>query len=132
MSTRSASRQREGREIPRDEWRRFFDRLDRRLQDDREEYEAAVEIDREDAAESEGVEAQPIPLAGMSWEDADDVIAVELAGRGGRFPVALRHFVPQPRRLIVDDDAGMPSTITVVSADGARTVVTLRRAVGRV
>jgi hypothetical protein len=126
MGTRSSPQARDAPEIPKDGWPRFFDVLERRLQYPPPEYDATVEIVTDDA---EGVEAQRLPLRGMTWEEADDVIAVDLGGRGRRFPAALRHFVPQPRHLSArKDDDGMPSTITIVSADGSRTVVTLHRA----
>jgi hypothetical protein len=113
-----------GRELPREEWHRFFDQLNRRLEHGPPRYEATIEVLGDRIG---GQEAERLPLVSMTWEDGDDVVAISVGGRGRRYPVVLRHFVDRPRRAVVAEDGGEPREITLVSADGTRTRVMLYR-----
>ncbi|HZV73302.1 MAG TPA: DUF5335 family protein [Conexibacter sp.] len=116
--------QQDDRELPVAEWAKFFDKLSRRAED------VAVETTIELlGGEVPGVEAERLPLAGISYEDGDHAIAVDLGGRGQRFPVVLRHFVDRPRRVLVHDEDGQPAALAIVSEDGTTTLVRLHAAV---
>lgn len=108
------------RELERDEWAAFFDGLSRRAQEI--DVETTIEIL---GGEVPGVEAERLPLAGTSYEEGDEAIAVDVGGRGERFPVVLRHFVKHPRRVLVHAEDGQPTALAIVAEDGTTTIVRL-------
>lgn len=108
------------RELTVEEWAEFFDQLSRRAE--HVAIETTIELL---GGEVPGVEAERLPLAGISYEDGDDEIAIEVGGRGRRFPVVLRHFVDRPRRVLVHDEDGQPVALAIVSEDGTTTLLRL-------
>ncbi|HEX4805980.1 MAG TPA: DUF5335 family protein [Conexibacter sp.] len=118
MSTRPDEQ--DDRELTVEEWPEFFDQLSRRAED--VAIETTIELL---GGEVPGVEAERLPLAGISYEDGDDEIAIEVGGRGRRFPVVLRHFVDRPRRVLVHDEDGQPVALAIVSEDGTTTLLRL-------
>jgi hypothetical protein len=112
--------QQDDRELTVEEWAEFFDRLSRRAES--VAIETTIELL---GGEVPGVEAERLPLAGISYEDGDDEIAIEVGGRGQRFPVVLRHFVDRPRRVLVHDEDGQPVALAIVSQDETTTLVRL-------
>lgn len=108
------------RELTVEEWAEFFDRLSRRAE--HVAIETTIELL---GGEVPGVEAERLPLAGISYEDGDDEIAIEVGGRGRRFPVVLRHFVDRPRRVLVHDEDGQPVALAIVSEDETTTLLRL-------
>lgn len=115
--------QQDDRELTVEEWAGFFDELSRGAED--VEIETTIELL---GGEVPGVEAERLPLAGISYEDGNDEIAIEVGGRGQRFPVVLRHFVDSPRRVLVHDEDGQPAALAIVSEDGTTTLVRLHAA----
>jgi len=111
-----------GRELARSEWSGYLTEFERRL-DPGEELETTLELVGPE--EPIGTEAERLPLDSVTFEHGDDQIAISLGGRGHRYPVVLRHFVDQPRRMWVHEDDGRPIAITIESEDGTRTLLTL-------
>jgi Family of unknown function (DUF5335) len=112
----------ETQELPREDWRTYFDDLSRRLG----AVDATVEIDAGDLGAQ--VEAERLVLTGISYDDRDDVLVINLAEPGAARD-ELERMVQQPQRILVDSAAGvLPTTIEVEDAEGQRTLVELRAA----
>jgi hypothetical protein len=110
-----------GRELPREQWAPYFERLNARI-------EAGEELDVSIALigdELGGPEAASLPLASITFEDADDEIAIGVGGRGQLFPAALWHYAETPREVWVEEQKELPRLITIVSADGTHTLLTI-------
>ncbi|MCW2953515.1 MAG: hypothetical protein JWQ48_2685 [Conexibacter sp.] len=110
-----------GRQLPQEQWAPYFERLDARI-------EAGEELDVSIALigdELGGPEAASLPLASITFEDADDEIAIAVGGRGQLYPAALWHYAEHPREVWVEEQRELPRLITIVSADGTRTLLTI-------
>jgi len=108
-------------EIPKQQWRRYFDDLSRHMGT----VEATVEVDDGDLGAQ--VQADRVVVTGISYDDADDVLMVALDVPGGRRGEAER-LISEPRRVLVDGT--FPSdqmAIAVDDADGHRTLVRMWR-----
>ncbi|WP_405146985.1 DUF5335 domain-containing protein [Sphaerisporangium sp. NBC_01403] len=107
-------------ELPRDEWREFFDAMTR----DYEGAEAAIEVVSKDFGDL--FEAERIPLAYLEYDPKDDQFSVGVGGRDGRYPVVLRHAIDHPQRILADTVAhGSIRAFDVSDAEGNETIVTL-------
>jgi len=107
-------------ELPRGRWRAYFDDLSRGLG----AVEATVEVDGADLGAQ--VEAESLMLTGISYDDRDDVLVINLAEPGSPRD-EVEHMVQQPRRIAVDGiDAALPTAIEAEDVDGERTLVELR------
>jgi hypothetical protein len=110
-----------GRELPQEQWAAYFERLNARI-------EAGEELDVSITLIGDllgGPEAASLPLASITYEDADDEIAIGLGGRGQLYPAALWHYAETPREVWVEEQRELPRLITIVSADGTRTLLTI-------
>jgi len=101
------------REVPREEWKAFFDELGRSEPVPR----VAVEVDGEDVGAQ--FESESATLAAISYDDKDDVLVVGF-GDGGE---QAEHLVYNPRRVYALDRDGEPSAIEVEDAEGTKTVI---------
>jgi hypothetical protein len=100
------------RNLPKDEWRGFFDRMSKPLLGKLAEIEVAA-LDLGDQ-----VVAEWVPLIGITYDSKDDLLDVAL-DRANRL---IRH----PQEILVEEaDAGLAS-VAVLDADGARHVVRLK------
>jgi hypothetical protein len=70
----------------RDQWRRYFDTLNRR-----DDLFCTLEVAGDAIG---GTEARALPLDSITYEDGDDQIAIVLGGRDARYPGALTHYEP--------------------------------------
>ncbi len=89
------------REIPRPDWRTYFDDFSRELDD----LLATVEVDgTEIGAQLE--DEQPLRLTGITYDDGDDIVVIGLDAPGGS-PEDLERVVYHPQRIYVaeEDDA---------------------------
>ena len=108
-------------ELPREDWRVYFDELSRALTTTR----ATVEIDAPDLGAQ--VQAEGLVLGGISYDDRDDVLVIGLSPGGPA--ESLEHLVSHPQRIRVEPSAGMlPATIDVEDAEGEQTLVRLQSA----
>jgi hypothetical protein len=104
------------REIPREEWRRYFDEFSRDLPD----MHATVEVaGREIGAQ---VEAERPLLTGVTYDDKDDIVVIGLDAPGG-LQEDLEHIVYQPQKIYVAEGEGE----TIFDIEDAEQVQTLVR-----
>src|SRR5262245_65766922 len=101
------------RNIPKSEWRSFFDRMSKALLGKWAEIEVA-ELDLGDQ-----IVAEWIPLLGVTYDSQDDLLDVALD--------RLDHLIRRPREIIVDESPDGLAGIAIVDAEGARQVVKLDR-----
>jgi hypothetical protein len=95
--------------LPRSDWKSFFDRTSKALLGKRAEIEVAS-LDLGDQ-----IVAEWIPLLGITYEPRDDVLDVALDRSN--------HRIYHPRDILVDETSLGVSSVAVVDADGARQVV---------
>jgi hypothetical protein len=100
------------RKLDKAEWRPFFDRVSKLLIGKRAEIEVAS------LALGDQVEAEWLPLLGITYDPKDDVIDIALDGLG--------HLVPHPREVWVDLAVTGLGSIAIVDGEGARQIVQLR------
>jgi hypothetical protein len=111
----------ETNELPRDDWRVYFDELSRGLTTT----QATVEIDGPELGAQ--VQAEGLVLSGISYDDRDDVLVVGLSPGGPA--ESLQHLISNPQRIWVESSEGLlPSTIEIEDAEGQRTLVRLQAA----
>jgi uncharacterized protein DUF5335 len=101
------------RKLDKTEWRPFFDAMSEILGPKRAEIEVLS------LSLGDHVEAEWLPLLGISYDPRDDIVDVALQG--------LDHIIDQPREIyVVEEEAGELMAIEVVAADGTRQIVKLR------
>jgi hypothetical protein len=105
-------------EIPRDAWRRYFDDFSRKL----DAPSVTVEVDGEDIGAQ--IVAEGLRLAGISYDNKDDVVVIGLDAPGG-LPEEYERMVYEPTKIFVasSDDGG--TAIDVDDSEGHKTIVRL-------
>ena len=106
-STASALRQ-----LPRNEWRGFFDVMSKALLGKKAEIDVAS-LDLGDQ-----IVAEWVPLIGITYDSKDDLLDVAL-DRAGRL-------IRRPQEIEVEQGAARLVRVAVVDADGARHIVRLK------
>jgi hypothetical protein len=110
------------RELDPSEWFGYFNELSKRLEHGLE-LEAAIEVTSE---ATDGTEAEPLPLDGITYEKKDDQIAIGLGGRGQRFPAVLWHYVDHPTVVWVREEGDVPVAIGIEGGDEDHTYTFIR------
>jgi hypothetical protein len=100
------------RKLDKNQWRTFFDRLSKTLEGKQAEIEVAS------LSLGDQVEAEWLPLHGITYDPNDDLVEVALEG--------LDHMIRKPREIYLEDRTIGLTTIEVVDADGTKQVVKLR------
>ena len=103
-------------EIPRDDWRRYFDELAKRLPT----VEVTVEVIGSDVGDQ--LIGQRLRLTGITYDNKDDVLVVGLDAPGGS-PEELQHFVYNPQRIEVTENADGSSVVEVEDAEDHKTII---------
>jgi hypothetical protein len=98
--------------LDRTEWRSFCDRVSRGLVGKRAEIEVLS------LSLGSQIEAEWLPLLGLSYDPKSDVVEVALDG--------LDHLVQRPRELAADVVAAGLVTVEIVDGDGVRQIIKLR------
>jgi hypothetical protein len=94
------------------QWRTFFDRISTMLEGKRAEIEiASLRL-------GDQIEAEWLPLLGITYDPMDDIVEVALEG--------LDHLIPKPREIYVEDDAEGIMALEIVDDDGEKQIVKLR------
>lgn len=88
------------REIPRAEWRSYFDDFSRNLPD----LLATVEVVGKEIGAQ--VEAERPVLTGITYDDGDDIVVIGLDAPGG-LPEDLERIVYHPQKIYVEEEDGM-------------------------
>jgi hypothetical protein len=107
-------------ERPREDWHQLLDELTRvRAGDD-------VTIEVLDAEFGDGLEAEPMPLAYIEYDEHVDEASVGVGGRNSRYPVVLRHSIEHPTSILTDSQPPrLPLLVQIVAADGSETLVSV-------
>lgn len=106
------------KEIPRQQWKDYFDRLTKQhLRDDR--FEAAtIELLSPDLGDQ--VELEAIHLQGISFDPKSDALEVLLEN--------VDRLVYRPKGIwVVEGQDGFPRTIEILREDGTKEIMTLSR-----
>ncbi|HEV7585594.1 MAG TPA: DUF5335 family protein [Solirubrobacteraceae bacterium] len=108
------------REIPREEWRAYFDDFSRDLPD----LHATVEVaGREIGAQ---VEAERPLLTGITYDRGDDIVVIGLDAPGG-IQEDLEHIVYHPQKIYVAEEDG-ERIFDIEDAEQLQTLVRLEPA----
>ena len=100
------------RKLDKSQWRTFFDRLSKTLEGKQAEIEVAS------LSLGDQVEAEWLPLHGITYDPNDDLAEVALE--------RLDHMIRKPREIYLEDWIRGLTTIEIVDADGTKQVVKLR------
>lgn len=98
--------------VPRSEWRAYFDRMSKELLGKRAEIEVAS-LDLGDQ-----IVAEWIPLLGITYEPKDDLLDVALDRSS--------HLIRHPKEIAVEETPAGLASVAVIDGEGARQVVRLR------
>jgi hypothetical protein len=94
------------------QWHPFLDRVSKVLPAKQAEIEVAS-LDLGDQ-----VEAEWLPLIGLTYDPKNDLVEVALEG--------VDHLIHKPRELYIDNGAGPLTSLEIVDADGVKQIVKLR------
>ena len=98
--------------LDRNAWRNYFDFMSKFLEGKRAEIEVAS------LSMGEQVQAEWLPLLGITYDAKDDLIEVALEG--------VDHLIRKPREVHVEDGARELNSIEIVDAEGTIQIVKLR------
>ena len=98
--------------LEKSQWHPFLDRLSQLLPAKQAEIEVAS-LDLGDQ-----VEAEWLPLIGITYDPKNDLVEVALE--------SVDHLIHKPRELYIDNGAGPLTRLEIVDADGVRQIVKLR------
>lgn len=94
------------------QWHPYFDNVSKILDGKRAEVEvASLQL-------GDQVEAEWLPLIGITYDQKDDIIEVALEG--------LDHMIAKPREVYVDQDAVLLTSMEVVDQDNVHQIIRLR------
>jgi hypothetical protein len=99
-------------DVPKAEWREFFDRMSKAVTGKWAEIEVAS-LDLGDQ-----ITAEWIPLIGITYDSKDDLLDVAL----DRYDHLIRH----PRQIVVNQTDGSLTSVAVVDADGTKQIVNMK------
>jgi hypothetical protein len=100
------------RKLDKKEWKPFFDRIARVIGAKQAEIEV-LSLDLGDQ-----IEAEWLPLLGVTYDPKDDILDVALDG--------LDHLIPKPKEIYVEGSGIDLEAVAVVDADGKRQIVKFR------
>jgi Family of unknown function (DUF5335) len=106
-------------EIPRPEWKRYFDDFSRGLQT------TVARIEVLGAGSGAQVEAERGILRGVSYDDRDDEIVVAIEAEGGAGD--LERSISSPQKVFVGTE-GATTVFDVEDAEGTKTLVSMEPA----
>lgn len=93
-------------------WNAYFDHMSKVLDGKR------VEIEVDALAIGSQIEAEWLPLLGITYDPKDDIVEVALEG--------LDHMIHKPRDVFVDQNAVDLSSVEVIDSDDVRHIIKLR------
>jgi hypothetical protein len=99
-------------DVPRRQWREFFDRMSKALTGKWAEIEVAS-LDLGDQ-----IAAEWVPMSGITYDSKDDLVDVAL----DRYDHLIRH----PKQVVVDEKNGAVASVAVIDADGSTQVVRMK------
>jgi hypothetical protein len=100
------------KKLEKSQWRAYFDRMSKALVGKRAEIEvASLKVGDE-------IEAEWLPLIGITYDPKDDIIEIALEG--------VDHLINKPREVWVEEKGLELSSLEVIDADDVRQIVVLR------
>jgi hypothetical protein len=100
------------KQLEKSQWRAYFDRISKTLVGKRAEIEvASLKL-------GDQIEAEWLPLLGISYDPKNDIIEIALEG--------VDHLIHKPREIYVEQEGLELSSLEVIDAEGARQIVVLR------
>src|SRR5262245_4794352 len=100
------------RKLDKKEWHAFFDGVTTTLEGKQAEIEvASLRLGNQ-------VQAEWLPLIGITYDPEDDIVEVALEG--------LDHLIPKPREIYVEDGTEGIAALEIIDADDVRQIVKLR------
>lgn len=93
-------------------WHAYFDAISKALTGKR------VEIEVQSLALGSQIEAEWLPLMGMTYEPRTDMLEIVLEG--------LDHMIQKPAEIYVEHNVASLSSMEIIDSDGVRQVVRLR------
>lgn len=99
-------------QLSKPQWQAYFDHLSRTLG------AKLVEIEVTGLGLGHQVEADYIPLTGISYDPKDDVLGV--------FAERLEHVISHPKEVYVDHEVEWVHSIEVIDAEGDRHIIVLK------
>lgn len=105
------------REIPRSEWRTYFDDFSR----DNDRLRAAVEVDGVEVGAQ--VQTERALLRGITYDHGDDILVIGL-GASGEIGEDLEHVVSNPQSIYLAESDG-ELTFDIKDAEGTQTLLRL-------
>ncbi len=108
------------REIPRDEWRQYFDDFSSRLPT------TVASIEVTGAEIGAQVEAERGILSGVTYDDRDDIVVIALDAEGDARE-ELERIVHEPKKIYVEDD-NATTVLAIEDSEGNKTLVRMEPA----
>jgi len=100
------------RKLEKKEWKPYLDLVSKLL----ETKDAEIEVASLDLGDQ--VQAEWLPLLGISYDPNDDLVEVALDG--------LDHMIPHPREIYLDNGARALTSIEIVDSAGVKQIVKLK------
>jgi hypothetical protein len=107
----------DSQEIPRGEWRQYFDDFSRNLP----ALVASVEVDGPETGAQ--VEVEHGLLTGITYDDRDDIVVIGLDAPPGGLGEDLERTISQPGRIYVAGEAGGEMVFDIEDAEGNKTLL---------
>ncbi|MCS3928863.1 hypothetical protein M2175_003894 [Bradyrhizobium elkanii] len=102
------------KQLEKSQWRAYFDRKSKALVGKRAEIEvASLKL-------GDQIEAEWLPLLGISYDPKDGIIEIALEG--------VDHLIPKPREVYVEENGLELSSLEVIDAEGTRQIIALKDA----
>lgn len=99
-------------QVDRQLWQAYFDRMSKQLSG------KSAEIDVEALQIGSQIEAEWVPLLGISYDPANNALSVAVEG--------LNHMIYKPQSVYVDVELGQLASMEVIDSDNVRHIVRLR------
>ncbi len=100
------------RQLGKPEWQAFFDQMSKAVTGKR------VEIEIASLAFGSQIEAEWLPLLGITYEPKSDILEIALDG--------VDHLVHAPQEVYAEDGLSGLESLEIVDGDGARQIIKLR------
>jgi hypothetical protein len=100
------------RKLDKDQWRTALDRISKTLEGKQAEIEVAS------LSLGDQVEAEWLPLFGITYDPNDDLVEVALED--------LDHLIEHPREIYIEEGTEGVTALEIVTADGAKQIIKLK------
>ena len=100
------------KQLEKSQWRAYFGRMSKARVGKRAEIEvASLKL-------GDQIEAEWLPLLGISYDPKDDIIEIALEG--------VDHLIPKPREVYVEENGLELSSLEVIDAEGTHQIIVLK------